>query len=118
MGGETFAVIALVTGIVTAVEMRTFTWEVPTARTDGTPLDVSDISSYIIGCSQTSGDYTGVQWPVEGGQTDMALVPNDDMFWGVNYCAMKVIDSSGLESMWSEEVIWIRLPAAPTDLRG
>ena len=107
-------------GVVRAQEMRTFSWDPPTQRTDGKPLAPSEIASYKFGCSLVSGRYDGMTFTAPGGTTRSHQIPATAMLDGVNYCAAKAVDTGGRESAWSAETTWTpppKQPAPPTNFR-
>lgn len=95
----------------------TLSWEPPTVREDGTPLDpVTELAEYLLICGEvvTSIEPT----VVEGEQYEFArheVLPD----YGSHQCVMTAVDQDGLESGPSNEVTieWERVaPKAPTDM--
>jgi hypothetical protein len=78
----------------------TFNWSAPVARTDGTPLALTDIDGYVIYFELSSGDYSDTV-TVEDGTAQTVTVT--DVPIGNYYVVMKAYDNNGLESAFSAE---------------
>ena len=86
-----------------------FTFDAPTARVDGDPLDITEISNATIYCGESSGVYSD-SWTVsdivEIGNTTTATLPLK-----IRYCAATTTDTNGLESDYSNEVRLLMPPS-------
>ena len=96
------------------VEMR-LSWEPPTTRVDGSPLDpATELSGYELACggvvTQIPATVSGVGYPVPKAEA----LPG----YGNYDCSMVAIDTDGRRSDPSKpvEVGWIAPPSAPTEL--
>ena len=79
----------------------TLSWESPTTNADGTPL--TDLAGFNAYYSMTSGDYNDVDVidipdPL---QTTVGILLSYDILW---YFVVTAYDTSGNESVWSDEV--------------
>jgi hypothetical protein len=92
--------------------IKTFTWNAPTARVDGTPLSPSEISYrlYIDGVAIV--DFPGSLNP------DGSYSFKRDFSHGRYVATITALDSEGRESAQSNEVPFevISLPVAPSNL--
>jgi hypothetical protein len=79
----------------------TLTWVAPVARTDGTPLTLSDIDGYHIHYGSSPGNYPNIVDVTDGTATTATVsnVPAGDY-----YVVMSTYDTNGLESDLSGEV--------------
>jgi hypothetical protein len=94
--------------------IATVTWIPPTAREDGTILTLSEIASYKIYYSTTSGTYT-TYVTVPGALTTAQI----SLGAGIWYFAATAVDTGGLESAYSLEATKTILkikPRSPTSL--
>ena len=94
----------------------TLTWEPPTSRVDGTPLDpATEISEYRLTCGDT---VTPIPATMTGQEYEVAkheILPG----YGTYDCFLTAVDTDGLVSMPSNAVIleWTKQPpSAPTNL--
>lgn len=101
--------------IARADEIKTFTWTVPTERTDNTPLPAVDLKQYELGCAATPTADPAVYsaWPV----TDPTIATRLETFPpGRWYCVLRVyaVGTDGdLASAWSNQVFFSILIAPP-----
>ena len=104
-------VLALVAFPVAAADLAV-TWEAPTMREDGTPLDASEIANYTLNCG-------GDPITIPAGVSEYR-VPGSDIFprYGPHDCYMTTVDINGLESKPSEPftVDWVAPPNPPTNI--
>ena len=84
-----------------AVGSFTLSWTAPVARTDGTPLSLSELAGYRIHYGSTAGNYPNTV-DVSDGSAQTATVNN--LPAGIYYAVMTSYDSNGLESAYSAEV--------------
>ena len=82
-----------------------YSWDIPTERVDGTPLDVSEISHYVI--EYTSGGGAPVTVQTTAG-TDMSYIVT-----GISTATAKIatVDVAGQQGPWSESVSCTPAPA-------
>ena len=80
----------------------TLTWTAPATRSDGTPMSLAEIDGYRIHYGDTSGQYSNT-FEVNDGSSQSALVENIPT--GTYHVVMTTIDSNGLESAYSTEVV-------------
>ena len=93
---------ATATLTVTASSTATLTWDAPTTRSDGSPLNpLTDLSGYKIHYGTLSQSYTQTVTVVNPGTTPVTYTLN--LTPGTYYFAVTSIDSSGLESTYSNE---------------
>lgn len=78
----------------------TLTWTAPLTRVDGTAISLSEIASYEISYG-TSADNLSKSVTVDGSETSVEIA---DLSPGTWYFSIRVIDSSGLASAYSEVV--------------
>ena len=78
----------------------TLTWTAPTTNTNGTPL--TDLAGYIIGYGNSSKNYTTTV-PIYNPTLTTYVINN--LAPGVYYFAMKAVNSSGVQSVYSNEAI-------------
>ena len=93
----------------------TLEWTPPTERESGDPLAADELASYVLGC-RIGGEIEDVL-SIEASQTQ-TTVPRHELFptFGEYTCALAAIDTGGLRSAWSNEVVieWeVSPPAAP-----
>ena len=98
----------------------TITWTPPDARTDGTPLTADEIAGYVFSCRL--GDAPHVDLLDIAGAESSAVSTYADLFgetFGTYQCAMRTVDTTGLESALSNEVAVIHKagPLAPGELK-
>ena len=79
----------------------TMKWTAPVARTDGTPLSLSDISGFFVYYGKSSGNYTSFVDVPDGTATSVTVT---DVPVGTWYVVMTTYDDSGLESAYSAEI--------------
>jgi hypothetical protein len=72
----------------------TVSWEIPTAREDGTILNPDEILRYELDCD-------GIIYPVGSDITQYAV---SGLKSGPTVCRVRAIDTDGLESKWSDAV--------------
>jgi len=77
-------------------------WTAPVARTDGTPLSLSEIAGYRVHYGTSSGNYTG-HINITNGSLQSATVNGIPV--GRYYVAMSTYDARGLESRYSAPVV-------------
>lgn len=97
----------------------TITWEPPTQRTDGSALPSSQIAGYVFSC-RVNGEHVD-KLDIAGAERQ-AVTTYADLFgdaYGTYQCAMRTVDSTGLESPLSNEVEVLHFagPGAPTELK-
>lgn len=98
----------------------TITWTPPDARTDGTPLAADEIAGYVFSCRL--GDVAHADLLDIAGAESSAVTTYADLFGeahGTYQCAMRTVDTTGLESPLSNEVAVIHKagPLAPGELK-
>lgn len=105
-----------------AQEERTATikWEPPTARTDGSPLERSELEQYIFACREdTDGTEFTDRLTIPGDVTQYEA-PRADIFddYGNYLCNLRVVDVDGLPSAPSNAVpvAYLAEPEAPQGL--
>lgn len=93
-------VLALVFGMLSAAaEAETLSWVPPETRVDGTPLSLDEIGEYRLVCSE-------VVTSIQPGQTEYEIAKHKALpGYGDNTCHMTVVDTGGLESGPSNEVV-------------
>jgi hypothetical protein len=79
----------------------TLKWTAPVARTDGTPLSLSDISGFFVYYGKSSGNYTSFVDVPDGTATSVTVT---DVPVGTWYVVMTTYDDSGRESAYSAEI--------------
>ncbi|HHJ36220.1 MAG TPA: hypothetical protein ENJ87_10690 [Gammaproteobacteria bacterium] len=82
--------------------MLNLSWLAPSQREDGSVMVLSDIASYRIYYGTTTGFYQN-QFDVGGGASVQAQIPRVPV--GVYFVVVTVIDTDGLESTYSPEII-------------
>ena len=90
----------------------TLNWTAPTTNSDGTPL--TDLAGYKIYCGIKAGTYAS---PKNVGNVLTYPLSSLGLTQGVNYCAVTAYDTSGNESVKSNEVSFTFdnvAPAAPS----
>ena len=100
-------------------------WEPPTERVDGTPIDpTADIAHYVLYCGiAEEGPFETVAYEIPGQAEEGAHeVLMGEVFpeYGEYYCRMTAVDNDGFESDYSPEtvmLVWdVAPPRAPTQL--
>ncbi|MDT8453064.1 MAG: fibronectin type III domain-containing protein [Gammaproteobacteria bacterium] len=79
----------------------TVNWTAPVARTDDTPLSLSEITGYRVYYGQASGDYSN-QLDINDSSAIEATL---DVTPGLYYFVVTCLDTAGHESVYSEEVM-------------
>ena len=110
-----FVIVALVFSGVAAAE--TLSWEPPTSRNDGTPLDpVAELAPYELVC----GDVVTQIPPTNDGPQEYEVTKHEILpAYGTTDCYMVAVDLDGLRSEPSNSVpiSWEKAsPARPTNL--
>lgn len=98
----------------------TITWEPPTQRTDGSALDPTEIDGYVFSCRIGEEEHADLL-VIPNGETPSATALYDDLFgetYGEYLCALRTVDTQGLESPLSNEVVvtYFAGPEAPENL--
>lgn len=75
-------------------------WVAPTSREDGSPMNLSDIEKYEIHYGTSSGSYTNTVTVSDPQVTERTV---NGLHPGTYYFAMRVYDSDGLASRFSDE---------------
>jgi len=88
-----------VNGISTSMHVS---WVAPAERDDGTGLSLSEIAGYRIYYGTTQGDY---QNHININDGSAAHVTLDNLDSGVYYVVLTTIDTEGLESTFSSEIV-------------
>ena len=86
-----------------------FSFDAPATRTDGDPLELTEINNATIYCGETSGVYTD-SWMV----SDIIAIGNTTtatLALQIRYCAATITDINGLESDYSNEVRLLMPPS-------
>lgn len=99
-------------------ETMEFNWEPPATRVDGTPMGPDEIGKYDLNCAGNTVWISPEQ--IEGGYTAQTadILPE----YGEYTCKVATVDTDGLRSQWSNEVLvsWpepiMGTPQAPTGL--
>ena len=120
-GGHVKYTITLLVALFASSAMAETVWEwdAPTEREDGTALTVDELADYEIACGRTSPDelYIGsADGEATSTSIDMsAALPS----FGRYDCVIRVSDTDGLVSGWSESVRYVHnaAPRAPGRLR-
>jgi len=100
-----------------AATATTLSWEPPTTRVDGQPLDpVTELAEYRLYCDGLN--VVAIPAATSSGEYE---VPKTDIFpgYGAYDCALTAVDTDGLESVMSNIVTipWEKAaPNAPTNL--
>lgn len=96
---------------------ETLTWEPPTTRQDGTPLDtLIELDKYVLTCGDKA---TAIEPTVAQGETRTVNKAEILPGYGSFDCSMVAVDTDGLTSEPSNSVAidWVKQPpAAPTSL--
>lgn len=100
-GSDELGPFSITVGAV-ATSAMTINWTPPTTRTDGTPL--VGLTAYRIFFGTQPGVYPDQVYVNDGGLTAYTI---DNIAPGTYYVAMKAVDSYGLESALSNEVVEI-----------
>lgn len=100
----TVSILAIITGLAygyaQAAAPKTFSWDIPATRSDGTPLAQADLAGYRL-YNGASPDKMTVWHTVTGGdQSQVELVINP----GENHVAVTAVDTEGNESAYSNIV--------------
>ena len=98
----------------------TITWIPPDTRTDGTTLAADEIAGYVFSCRLGDAGHTDLL-DIDGSEQS-AVTTYADLFgetFGTYQCAMRTVDTTGLESDLSNEVPVLHFagPSAPGGLR-
>lgn len=97
----------------------TITWEPPTTRTDGTTLTADEIDGYVFSCRSGEEEHADLL-DIDGSEQSV-VTTYADLFtsYGEYLCAMRTVDTTGLESPLSNEVSVLHFagPSAPDGLR-
>ena len=96
----------------TTVRNPVFTFDAPTTRVDGDPLDLTEISNATIYCGESSGVYSE-SWTV----ADIVEIGNtttSTLTLQIRYCAATITDANGLESDYSNEIKLLMPPSKIT----
>ena len=97
----------------------TITWEPPTTRTDGSALAPTEIDGYVFSCRTGEGEHDDLLI-IPNGETPSATALYTDLFtsYGEYLCAMRTVDTQGLESPLSNEVVVTHFagPESPKNL--
>lgn len=109
--------IILLAFVSTGVMAETLTWNPPTERADGTPLDpMTEVAEYRLVCGEVT---TSIEPTVAEGEhyelTKHQVLPG----YGEHECHMTTVDNDGLESEPSDSVVieWDKAPPRePTDV--
>ncbi len=81
-------------------EDKTFAWDFPTTRTDGSILDAAELAETRLYCDDV------LLHTVQAPETTLTV----DLPTTVQRCAATVVDTGGLESGYSA---WVNIPYAP-----
>jgi uncharacterized protein YpuA (DUF1002 family) len=115
-------VLAVLLVVPAAVHARTatITWVAPTERTDGSALPSSQIAGYVFSC-RVNGEHVD-KLDITNGTETQAVTTYADLFgtdYGTYQCAMRTVDTTGLESPLSTEVEVLHFagPGAPSELK-
>lgn len=92
-----------------AANPTTISWTAPTTNSDGTPL--TDLAGYKVYCGVKTGVYTT---PKNVGNVLSYALSNMGLAQGTNYCAVTAYDTSGNESVKSNEVSFMLDNVAPS----
>ena len=96
----------------TTSRIPVFSFDAPTTRVDGEPLDLTEISNATIYCGESSGVYSE-SWAV----ADIVAIDNtttSTLTLQIRYCAASITDTNGLESDYSNEVKLLMPPSKIT----
>jgi hypothetical protein len=85
----------------TTTGSMTLQWTAPVARTDGTPLSLSDIAGYHVHYGTSPGNYTN---HIDINNGSLQSVTLKGLPVGTYYVAMSTYDVSGLESQYSASI--------------
>lgn len=87
----------------------------PTARTDGTPLPISELAGHTLHCGTSSGNYImALETGVDGFIARAEIIASLGLEWDVEYfCALTATDTGGRPSAHSAEVNFTVAPAPP-----
>lgn len=77
-------------------------WTAPVARTDGTPLGLSEIAGYRVHYGKTAGNYPN-HINITNGSLQSATLTGIPV--GTYYISMSTYDNSGLESSFSAPIV-------------
>lgn len=108
----------LVANEVVVDDTMDFSFQPPTTRMDGSPLSLDEIDGYDLSCAGRNIWITPEE--AEGGYRAQTSEVLPD--YGQYVCKISTVDTDGLASQWSNEVLvsWpepeIGTPRAPTDL--
>ncbi len=80
----------------------TLQWTAPVARTDGTPLSLSEIAGYHVHYGKSPGSYSSHINITNGSLQSVTL---KGLPVGTYYIAMSTYDDSGLESQYSASIV-------------
>ena len=83
-----------------SAEDKTFAWDLPIARTDGSALDVTELAETRIYCDDV------LLQAIPAPETTLTI----DLPTTTQRCAATVVDTGGLESGYSA---WVDIPYAP-----
>lgn len=113
--------VALLFPAAAMARTATITWVPPDARTDGTPLGLDEIAGYVFSCRPDGATDHVDLIDIMPGTLDTYVTTYQELFGdvtGTYQCAMRTVDTAGLESPLSDEVIVRHLagPNAPTDI--
>ncbi len=85
-----------------ATGTTTITWTAPASRENGDPISLSDISAYQVHYGTSSGNYSeSIQFQDDG--TNARVLT--ELAPGTYYVAMRVRDTDGNTSNYSEEIV-------------
>lgn len=86
-------------------------YNVPTTRTDGSPLAISEIAGFNLYCGIESGNYQLIQ-TVTSDITSLTATVSIDQ----RYCAMTTTDTDTLEGPYSDEFVLTAPPESPGNI--
>ena len=94
-------------------------WDAPTEREDGTALTVDELADYELACGRNAPDelYIG---SADGDATQTSIEMHEVLpSYGRYDCVIRVTDTDGLVSEWSDSVRYVHnaAPRAPGRLR-
>lgn len=102
-------------------QTATIKWEPPTARTDGSALEQTELDRYVFACRFNEEGTEFTDRLVIPGELTQYEAPRADIFdaYGDYLCNLRVVDMDGLASAPSDpvDVAYLAEPAAPQNLQ-
>lgn len=100
-GGSATGTITVTVNAAQTLSSIDLSWDIPTAREDGSALELYEIDGYVIAYGTASGNLTETLSVTGGGETEATI---SDLPAGTYYFAIATVDSDGVQGAFSSEI--------------